>query len=213
MTNEALDRVAVDLQTAARIADISPRRLVAWDSRGFLSPDTKRRISTRNTVRLYDFGELVEIKVALTLLDQRISLPHIQRLIQYLREVRGVDRPLERLAFAVVRGRIYFKLEDGNWEGEDRPGQIVIHQVLDLEAIRAEMRAALKRDRQRRRRPGIEQRRRVRGGKPVFTGTRTPVAAVLAYVDRGYSDKDILAAYPHLTPEDIALARRELASA
>lgn len=43
-------------------------------------------------------------------------------------------------------------------------------------------------------------------GKPVIRGTRISVELVLEYLAEGASEQDILAAYPHLTREQIRAA-------
>ena len=57
------------------------------------------------------------------------------------------------------------------------------------------------------------RRRGVLGSKAVFAGTRVPVAAVEAYLERGLPDERILEAFPELTREDVEAARRSRASA
>jgi uncharacterized protein (DUF433 family) len=44
------------------------------------------------------------------------------------------------------------------------------------------------------------------GGDPVFRGTRVPVHSIAIWVDRGSTEKEILEAFPRLTPEMIRLA-------
>ncbi len=46
------------------------------------------------------------------------------------------------------------------------------------------------------------------GGKPVIRGTRISVEVILELFASGASYQDILAAYPHLTAEDIKAALR-----
>jgi uncharacterized protein (DUF433 family) len=53
----------------------------------------------------------------------------------------------------------------------------------------------------------------VLGSKAVFAGTREPVAAVEAYLERGLPDERILEAFPELTREDVEAARQSRASA
>ena len=45
-------------------------------------------------------------------------------------------------------------------------------------------------------------------GKPVIRGTRIPVELILRKLSEGASEVDMLAAYPHLTREDIQAAMR-----
>jgi uncharacterized protein (DUF433 family) len=83
----------------------------------------------------------------------------------------------------------------------------VLHEVLDLELIRNQVRRAIGQPRDADSLGKVERRRKVLGSKPVLAGTRTPISAVMSYVKRGYSDTDILAALPHLTPADIQAVR------
>jgi uncharacterized protein (DUF433 family) len=48
----------------------------------------------------------------------------------------------------------------------------------------------------------------VLGYKPVFAGTRVPVAAVMPYLQRGLPVEEILEAFPQLTEKDIEVARQ-----
>lgn len=94
---------------------------------------------------------------------------------------------------------------DGSWEGDREPNQVVISEVLNLEAIRARIREAIAA-------PaagdgGVERRRGVLGGKPLIAGTRVPLVAIEPYLRRGASSEDIAEAFPQLRPEDIAAAR------
>jgi hypothetical protein len=47
------DRIALSLANAARLAAVSERRPVNWERIGLAKPSATRRISERNTVRLY----------------------------------------------------------------------------------------------------------------------------------------------------------------
>lgn len=43
-------------------------------------------------------------------------------------------------------------------------------------------------------------------GKPVVRGTRIPVALIVNFLATGHTPAEIIAAYPVLTPDDIAAA-------
>jgi len=43
-------------------------------------------------------------------------------------------------------------------------------------------------------------------GKPVILGTRIPVELILRKISEGAKEKDLLDAYPKLTPQDIRAA-------
>lgn len=112
---------------------------------------------------------------------------------------------MTELRFAVQGDNLYFRHPDGMWEGGQRPGQIVLAEVILLDEVRADLRRAAA---ERNREPGrIVKRRRVHASKPTFAGTRIPVSAVEAFLREGASEEDILAAYPQLTAADIAVVR------
>jgi uncharacterized protein (DUF433 family) len=53
----------------------------------------------------------------------------------------------------------------------------------------------------------IEMNPEIMGGKPVIKGTRIPVELVLRKLGAGAEMEELLAAYPHLTAEDIRAAQ------
>jgi uncharacterized protein (DUF433 family) len=196
------DLIAATPEVAARLAGITVRQVNYWREIGLIEPAMVRRISARNEVRLYDFTGLVELRIV-GALRNRLSLQHIRQVINRLRA--SYDRPLTELRFAVQGHNLYFQHPDGTWEGGQRPGQIVLAEVIMLEEVRAELRRAAA---QRHREPGrVVKRRRVHASKPTFAGTRIPVSAVEAFLHDGASDEEILAAYPQLTAADIGVVR------
>jgi uncharacterized protein (DUF433 family) len=201
------DLFAATPESAARLAGVTLRQLNYWRQIGLIEPAVARRMSPRNEVRLYDFTGLVELRVVAAL-RARLSLQHIREVIRRLRA--SYDRPLTELRFAVQGRLLYFQHPDGSWEGGRRPGQIVLAEVIMLEEVRADLRRAVA---ERHREPGrVVKRRRVLSSKPTFAGTRVPVSAVQAFVDRGAADDEILAAYPQLTAADIAVVRGDRAA-
>ena len=191
---------------AATIAGISPQRLWYWESTGLISPSVRRPISKKNVVRLYSFERLVELVVAAALVDAPgISLQHLRKIITYLQEDAQYENPLRELRFAVRGDQVYFQHPDGSWEGSRNRRQLVVHQVLDLAEIRSHIRSRLRRDRSTF--GHVEKRRSAYGSKPVFAGTRVPIAAVKSFIEGGASDQEILEAYPDLDLEDVRAVR------
>jgi uncharacterized protein (DUF433 family) len=47
----------------------------------------------------------------------------------------------------------------------------------------------------------------VLSGKPIIRGTRISVELILDRIANGWVTEDILAAYPHLSPEDVLAVR------
>jgi uncharacterized protein (DUF433 family) len=203
------DLIAMPVAAAARFAGVSQRQLRYWDETDLLSPGIKRRLSERNTVRLYTFPELVELRVVASLVHLRMPLRRIRTVVQYLRR-EGHEAPLRELRFAVAGRELFFQRPDGTWAGDRKPDQIVIDATisLPLDQYRAGIRRAARAARRRRDAGRIEQHRKVLGHKPVFAGTRVPVAAVMPYLQRGRLVEEILEAFPQLTEKDIEVARR-----
>lgn len=200
---------AVSDRRAAEIAAISRQRLRYWVKTDLIEPDVEREVSPRNVVRLYSLPRVVELVVASALRHQGVSLQHIRRIIQYLRD-QGYEAPLREVRFALSGDRVLFQHADGRWEESRHPYQGVMWQVVDLEEIRTRVRDRLLRSADD---SGvIEKRRKVQASKPVFRGTRVPVDAVKRYLEAGKSHDEIVAAFPSLTEEDIEAAKAQLTS-
>jgi uncharacterized protein (DUF433 family) len=195
---------------AARVAGVSRRQLGYWARTALVGPSVERRLSARNPVRLYSFQDMIELLVVAELRSRGKSLQQIRRVLQHLRR-RGYKTPLREIRFATQGKEIYFQHPDGEWEGDRQPDQVVIPEVLNLEHIRQRVEQAVQRDPEE---AGKVDRRRGRmGAKPVFAGTRVPVATVVSYLRHGYSTQQVLEAFPNLTEADVETARRELVSA
>lgn len=200
------DVLAIPDKRAAELAGVSMRQLRYWEQIGLVTPSIKRRLSPRNIVRLYGFQDLIELLVAAELRHRPgISLQHIQRVVAYLHQ-RGFQAPLRELRFATHGNDIYVQYPDGSWSGDPLPDQIIFHQVISLELLSAKIESI------NRRNPNdvgrIVTRRGVLGSKPIFAGTRIPVAAVQRYLTAGYKTDAIIEEYPSLTQADIEAARK-----
>ncbi len=204
--------VMIPARQAADIAGISPQRLWYWEKTELIRPTVAERLSKRNYVRLYSLDRLLELVAAASLVEKPgISLQHVRRLLDYLRESGGYEAPLRELRFAVDGDEIYFQHVDGNWEGSLRPMQLVAHQVLNLEAIRERISSKLRRPKAAIGR--TEKRRAVHGSKPVVAGTRVPVSAVLSFIAGGRTDGEIVEALPELELGDVRAIRSGQAEA
>ncbi|MGH3200379.1 MAG: DUF433 domain-containing protein [Streptosporangiaceae bacterium] len=199
------DTLAVSDKRAAELAGISMKQLRHWEKTGLVVPSIRRQISPRNIVRLYSFQDLLELLVAAELRHRPgISLQHIRRLVTYLRD-RNFDAPLRELKFATRGREIYIQYPDGSWSGDPFPDQLIYRQAIALDEVGAKI------DRVNARDPEtagqVVSRRGVHRSKPVFAGTRIPVATVQRYLQAGYDTTAIIREYPSLTPADIEAAR------
>jgi DNA-binding transcriptional MerR regulator/uncharacterized protein (DUF433 family) len=203
MQDSAGPLLAVPDKRAARLAHISLRQLHYWDQTGLIVPSVRRKISQRNTVRLYNFQDLLSLLVAAQLRN-RVSLQHIRRIVDELNQ-RGFVEPLRELHFATHGSKVFFQYPDGSWSGHPNPDQVIFHQVIELDPLRAKIPTVTERDPASAGR--LVRRRGVMGNKPIFAGTRIPLETVQRYLDAGWDTEAILAEYPSLTPADVEAAR------
>src|ERR1700722_9883953 len=121
--------IAFTEDRAAELAGVGVPTLRRWAEQGLVGASVVKHISPRNTVRLYGFDDLVALLVLSALRDVR-SHQFLRNILARLR--REYTRPLVELRFAIdaQRGEIYFQHPDGSWEGDRRPHQVVIRQVL-----------------------------------------------------------------------------------
>jgi DNA-binding transcriptional MerR regulator len=210
MAQAVEDRLAFPDKRAAELAGISMRQLRHWEKTGLVVPSVRRQISPRNTVRLYSFQDLVELLVVAELRHRpEISLQHIRRLVTYLSSL-NLDAPLRELKFATRGKEIYINFPDGSWSGDPVPDQVIFRQAIALDDVVAKISRARERDPEAA--GEVTSRRGVHRSKPVFAGTRIPVAAVQRYLDAGYDTAAIIREYPSLTPEDVETARHHAAA-
>lgn len=195
------DFLAIPDKDAARLAGISLRRLRYLEDKDALVEPTVR--NPRAT--LYGFPQMIELLVVTALRDRKRSLQQIRKLVKHLRG-HGYAAPLRELRFATVGKEIYVQHADGTWEGDLRPDQTVLSEVIDLESLRAVIRRSVQRDSAAHgrvvRHPGVK------AGAPIFAGTRIPVTTVQHYLDAGYGTSAILEEYPSLSAADVEEARR-----
>ena len=202
--------LAVPRETAAKLAGLSHRQVDYWAATSLIEATVDNQVSPGRRVRLYGFVDLMALMVAAELRARGFSLQHIRKLVRYFKS-RGFDEPLTELRWATIgkgkRKLIYIQFPDGSWEDDISPGQIVFHELLDLEPLRRRIKAVTQRDAST---VGhVERRCGVLGGKPVLAGTRVPVDTVRRYLDAGRSVDDILRAFPVLMAADVEAVRTE----
>lgn len=110
----------------ARLLDISPPRLRTLDRAGVVSPSGRRRGR-----RAYTFSDVIALRTAKTLLEQRVRLRDVTRAVQALkRSLPKVTRPLQELRIVSDGQRVVVRTQDGAFE--PLTGQM----LLDLEVKR-----------------------------------------------------------------------------
>lgn len=133
-----------------RLAGVTKRRLEYWIGHGLITPEISRARG-RGTVRLFSFENLLELRVAVWLRSNEVSLQMIRRIVGKLKKW-GLDHPLSAVGFAVLertpRHRstdpageqdVVLQFEDGSWETGALSGQKVMEVTLPLKKFREEL--------------------------------------------------------------------------
>lgn len=111
------------LTEIARLLDFQPARLRTLDRAGVVSPSGRRRGR-----RAYTFADLIALRTAKTLLEQKVRLRDVTRAVQALkRSLPKVTRPLQELRIVSDGQRVVVRTQDGSFE--PLTGQM----LLDLE--------------------------------------------------------------------------------
>jgi len=117
-------RAHFDTAQAARIVGLAPGRLRRCVQAGLVAPDRDPRGRLR-----FDFLDLVLLRTTRALLEQRVPLPKIGRILRSLRRQLG-DRPLTRLSVYKDGERVV--AHDGTRRFEPESGQL----LFDFDAVR-----------------------------------------------------------------------------
>jgi DNA-binding transcriptional MerR regulator len=202
---EHLEQRAFTSEKVRALTGLSPRQLQYWDERRFLSPSLSRRRG-KGRRRLYDFRDLVSLRVAADLRREGVSLQLIRGAVEHL---RGLDyqHPLSELKFWREDDNLYFE-ESGTIREARRPAQTIAWFAVPLGEILAELEQGIvKLD--RREHGQVERRRGVLGSKPLIAGTRIPVESLHRLQADGADEGEIMRLYPDLTVEDVRAALAE----
>lgn len=125
-----------------RVTGVSAKTLHFWDRSGFISPSLMQARGT-GTRRIYDFRDLVAIRVAAQLRAAGISLQALRKVLELVRSIGEWEQPLAEM-YLVTDGRDVFAKR-----GEEllsllrQPRQQVFAFVIDLrqtvETLRADV--------------------------------------------------------------------------
>src|SRR3990172_11724948 len=103
--------MAYNTNTIIKITGLTQRQVDYWDRTHFIKPSIKEA-SGYGTARLYSFQDLVQLKVAKTLIDKGVSLQKIRKAITYLKKnFPDIERPLAEMRF-LTDGETIFVLTD-----------------------------------------------------------------------------------------------------
>lgn len=96
----------------SKVTGLSKRQIDYWDTSHFIKPSV-REAAGQGSTRLYSFNDLIQLKVAKTLLDKGISLQKIRKAVWYLKKnMPNVDKPLSDLKFLTDGETIFVLTRD-----------------------------------------------------------------------------------------------------
>jgi uncharacterized protein (DUF433 family) len=205
----AMESRAFTESQAARVTNMSSRRLARWARVGLVEPSISRRAGLSSRAgrgrhrRVYTYQDLVGLAIAADLSRTVRWLPELKKAVDHLRALNYRD-PLAELPFWVWRGRVYFSEADTIRAGR-QPEQTIMPFTVEVGHYLNDLAAAI--ESLDARRPGtIERRRGALGHKPLLAGTRIPVQSVKRLIRDGVRPDRVPYYYPDLTAEDVEAA-------
>jgi len=129
-------------KAVSEIAGLSFRQIDYWDRTHFIKPSVSEATGY-GSVRLYSFNDLIQLRVAKTLIDKGISLQKIRKAINYLKKnMPEIRKPLSEVRF-LTDGETIFVLTKDNKVIIDtlKSGQLVFSIALGeiVESLKGEV--------------------------------------------------------------------------
>jgi predicted RNase H-like HicB family nuclease len=105
--------MSFNTKTVIKLTNLTLRQIDYWDSTHFIKPSLKEAAGY-GSGRLYSFEDIVQLKVAKTLIDKGVSLQKIRKAITYLKKnFPDVKKPLAEMRF-LTDGETIFVLTRDN---------------------------------------------------------------------------------------------------
>ncbi len=197
---------------AAALTGVSLRQLRLWARSDFYSPAINPLRNRAFPAILYDFRDLVCLKVIGQLRNRhRISMTELRRVRDRLSE-SGPHLWATTTLYVLGRKVVFDNPQTGRRE-EVTSRQQVLEIPLRLVSGELETAAHAMRQRDPATIGQIARKRGVLNARPVISGTRILVDTVRAYTEDGYSQDEIIREFPSLHPKDISAVRHYKESA
>lgn len=188
-----------------RLTGLTKGRLRYWHRTGFFSPSFVEGSTRLPYSRFYSFKDIVALRtLELLRVQNSVPLQHLRKVAEKLSHLKD-DLWIKTDLYVVGRKVVLVNQETG------RPQEVVSGQYLlpvqlrkviqdtsrDIEAMRKRSKSDIGR---------ITRERGICHNSPVIAGTRIPVGAIQRLHEDGFSEDQIIAEYPDLTPEDVRAA-------
>ena len=202
--------LAFTADVASQLTGLSQDKLRRWDNDGFFSPAYANPNRRSHHSRIYSFSDLVVLRTIARINELGVPIPRLQKVGEFLKDLPDTSWASTR--FYVAGHDVYFRYDDAMIAL--RPlGQPAIDDIIsvDLRPSADETRERVERldERSPAQVGRIARDRYIMGGQPVISGTRVPTATIVDFVQRGYTDEQIIQNFPRLVPEDIQAAIAE----
>jgi DNA-binding transcriptional MerR regulator len=117
---------------ASRFTGATPRQLRYWDEIGLVRPGVQRTGGRPGVRRLYDFRDLISLKVVKSLLDGGMSLQRVRRAYEFLKRRAALEEHLSEVKL-VTDGVSIFKIcrKEGEVLDALRNGQMAFFVAID----------------------------------------------------------------------------------
>lgn len=117
---------------ASRFTGATPRQLRYWDEIGLVRPGVQQTGGRPGVRRLYDFRDLISLKVVKSLLDGGMSLQRVRRAYEFLKRRAALDQHLSEVKL-VTDGVSIFKIcrKEGEVLDALKDGQMAFFVAID----------------------------------------------------------------------------------
>jgi predicted RNase H-like HicB family nuclease len=134
--------VNFNTKAVSRITGLSARQIDYWDRTHFIKPSVSEA-SGYGSVRLYSFNDLIQLRVAKTLMDKGISLQKLRKAINYLKKnTPEIEKPLSEIRFLTDGETIFVLTKDKKMIIDTlKSGQLVFSIALGeiIEGLKSEI--------------------------------------------------------------------------
>jgi uncharacterized protein (DUF433 family) len=185
------------LEEASRVTELSEQQIRTWHAANVLTPLLVREGSRRARVRLFDFVDLVSLRI-LAQLRGNVPSEELRKVQVTLRERPQAE--WARLRFAIDNRKLtILDQAERDTFGDSDP------KWIDVRRVASDLRREIERTRSRG--PAVVGKivrdPAVMGGAWVVAGTRIPTEAIWSFHEAGYGTEAIIEQYPRLVSEDV----------
>jgi len=196
-------------EQVSRLTGLSRGQLRSWNRRGFIRPEFKVGDNPRRPFTyIYSFRDLLKLRVLNQLRNvHSVPMKELERVERVLADM-GEDRWTSQRLWVSNRC-VVFEEPESHRKREIASRQFVAEIVLEVVVTDARKDIARLNRRGATEIGRVSKKRYLHSSDLVFEGTRIPVAAVIGYLDAGFTDRQIIKRLPDLRPLDIEAARRQ----